>query len=103
MENFPEKLPEELTDSEQQFVMKFKKLHATVSNEDMLRWAVFHVDWRIPYPDFPVFDLVDVPPGTDPAIAKAEWEKKVQTLKAKLWKRMFAGDEPILALGPISD
>ena len=100
MEKFLDLLPKELTDDELLFVMKFKKLYHAVSNEDMMRWAIFHIDWKIPYPNFPAFDASKVPQGTDPALAKAEWSKKEQTLKAKLWKRMFVGDEEILGFCP---
>jgi len=103
MEKFFVNLPKDLTNEEQIFVLRFKKVFHAISNEDMLRWAIFHIDWKIPYPDFPVFDSDKVPQGTDPALAKAEWSKKEQTLKAKLWKRMFAGDEDILSLGPLGD
>ena len=103
MERFLAKLPKALTNDEQIFVLKFKKLFQATKNEDMLRWAIFHIDWSKPYPDFPAFDASKVPQGTDLALAKAEWSKKEQTLKAKLWKRMFSGDEEILELGPRQD
>lgn len=103
MEEFFNSLPKELTDEERLFTEKFKKLFQAVSNEDMMRWAIFHIDWKIPYPNFPVFDAAKVPQGTDPTVAEVGWRKKEQSLKAKLWKRMFTGDEGILELGPVED
>ena len=100
MDKFLSQLPKDLTNEEQIFVLRFKKLFHAISSKDMLRWAIFHIDWKIPYPDFPVFNEANVPPGTDPAVAKAEWDKEEQFLKANLWKRMFSGDEEILGFCP---